>query len=87
MDNLNSSKAKNDILKNEQVLKFYIMSEKEKRAKSNNPQRMNSVMSIDYFIDKSGFKSLNQNKRCQRLESVKSFDHIPLNSERSLENK
>jgi len=33
MENINSSKVKNDVLKNEKLLKFYILSEEEKRAK------------------------------------------------------
>lgn len=38
---------KDEIIKNKPALKFYIMSEKEKRSKSKDPERINSEMSID----------------------------------------
>lgn len=68
---------KNEILKkkNKEALKFFIMSEKEKRNKSNDPHWLNSNMTLDQFMENSGLNSvISEGRDSGRITSVKLED-------------
>jgi len=62
------------MLQNEDLVKFYILGEIEKLAKQDNPRWINSEMSLDQFMEKSGLNSLIQENQDKSLKSVKSCD-------------
>jgi len=62
VSNLNTSKIKNDIIDNDELLKFYILSEKERGMKQKHPTRIDSKMSLNQFMEVTGLNKIIQNK-------------------------